>query len=172
VAGSIVGDPMKFATYTLTGIKANHTLAAKFTIKTFTVKVYGRDLCVRQIATCPRGEICGILLCFAGSGPDSSTFTANYGASYNISTDDSLGTRPFLNWNKDGDNIATTLGIATGPITSNVTYTAVYKSIIIRCCPGPCCVIGSGPIPIQPSITSPSMSIEPVQDPITPLLKN
>jgi hypothetical protein len=147
------------STYTLKEISEDHPVSATFAQKTYSMIVTGHDLCIRVVQPpCPIGQICFGTFCLIGSGPDADTITVPYGESYNISTDDSLGTRPFLSWTKDGASFATTTYITTGPITSDVTFTANYK-LIIRCCPGFCCPIDPGPIIIKdPILMSPATS--------------
>jgi hypothetical protein len=131
---------MNVSTYKLTGITANHTIAATFAVRTYRMIVTGHDLCINKVVSCPVGQLCPIKFCLAGSGPDADTLDVSHGASYTISTADSLGSRPFLNWNKNGASFSTSTGITTGAITSDVTFNAVYKSIIIDCCLlGTCC---------------------------------
>lgn len=139
-SGSLTGDRMNVSTYKLTGITANHTIAATFAVRTYRMIVTGHDLCINKVVSCPVGQLCPIKFCLAGSGPDADTLDVSHGASYTISTADSLGSRPFLNWNKNGASFSTSTGITTGAITSDVTFNAVYKSIIIDCCLlGTCC---------------------------------
>jgi cadherin-like protein/Big-like domain-containing protein len=153
--GEITGDPMNASKYTLAGIDADHDIKAAFTIKALTLTVTGSDLCIRKVVSCPVGQICPIIikLCLDGSGPSADTLTVSYGSSYTITTDDSLGTRPFLNWNKDGVNVSTAATITSGPLTANTTYNAVYKTSIIKCCPGICCVVIDPPI-LVPAATA------------------
>ena len=158
--GLIEGDPMNVSNYTLEGIKEDHVIKAVFKVKTFTVKVNGHHLCINQVVSCPVGQFCPIFLCLVNSGPDTSTITAEYGTTYNISTDDSLGTRPFLNWTRDGVNAGTATTISTGPITSNLTFNAVYRIPIIICC------IIDPPILLPPPSEASPVSTE---QPVTPL---
>ncbi len=159
--------------YTVSNISADHNLTATFAIKTFTLKINGHFLCVRQVVTCTDPGLCLIKLCLAGSGPDTDSLTVNYGSSFNITTADSLDTRPFVNWAKDGASFATTTSITTNPITSNVTYTANYKpAIIIKCCPGICCTIGTTPVLTEPLLTSPSTAPPPMPQSMLPLPEN
>jgi hypothetical protein len=143
--GEVTGDPMNASKYTLTGINTDHVIKVGFTIKTFTLKVYGKDLCVNQVISCPVGQLCPITLCLVGSGPDSTTRTVSYGSKYTLSTADSLGTRSFLRWNRDGASVGTTTTITTPALTSDATYTASY-SLVIDPCPIRGCVIIDPPI--------------------------
>lgn len=145
---ALTGERMKVANYALKEIKENHTIAAGFAIRTYRMIVTGRDLCIQQVVVCPPPpQLCFKKLCLLGSGPDADTLTVNHGTKWTISTDDSLGTRPFLHWNKDGVQISTATSITTDPITADVTFNAVYKSVIVNCCVlGTCCVIIDPPI--------------------------
>ncbi|MDB5103493.1 MAG: Cadherin-like beta sandwich domain protein [Fibrobacteres bacterium] len=171
VVGSVTGDPMNASKYVLSGIDANHVIVANFAVKRFTMKVTGHDLCIQQVVTCPDIRFCLHKLCLLGSGPDSDSLSVPYGSTWTIRTaDSSAGKQPLINWNING----TLVGNVTNPqtisnVTSDQSISAVYRSIIIRCCPGACCVIGD-PILTQPISTSPSMSTEPVPV-LTPLLQ-
>jgi hypothetical protein len=151
---ALTGDRMTASSYALTAINANHTIAATFAIKTFLLKVTGHDLCIRKVTTCTDPRLCVTKLCLVGSGPDADTITAQYGSKYNISTDDSLGTRPFVNFQKDGAVFSTSTSITTDPITADVTYAGTYK-LVIKCCPGVCCTIITDPPVIIGSESSP-----------------
>jgi len=95
---------------------------------------------VRQVVSCPVGQLCPIIFCLSGTGPDSTTLTVNYGSSYTLSTADSIGTRSFLRWSRDGVSVGTTTSITTPALTSDATYSAVYSRLIIID-PCPLCVV-------------------------------
>ncbi|MDB5051710.1 MAG: cell wall/surface repeat protein [Fibrobacteres bacterium] len=166
------GDEMNISTYTLAGIKSNHTIAATFAVKTFQMKLTGHDLCYYQIVPCtgdPR--FCLLHFCLAGSGPDTVTVTADYGTNWSVRTaDSSVAKQPLINWNING----TLAGNTTNPQTisnvkSNQTVSAVYNVKVVPCCPnGFCCTIGGGPILTEPIQAAPSTSTVP--EAITPPL--
>lgn len=147
-SGSITGDSMGVIKYSVTADK-DHNVAAGYVIKTYTLKVYGHDLCVQGHCT---GIYC--LFCFSGrgTGPDSVVTTVNWGSSYDVTTADSNAAKqPFLYWYKNGVKSDTTTYTLVSNITSNTTVSAIYKSIIK---PPPCCITGSccilqGPTPVQ-----------------------
>lgn len=162
--GAVTGDPMNSSKYTLAAISANHTIAVTFSVKIFAMKVNGHKLCVTQVSTCvpTPDHFCPVNFCLFGAGPDTETVNAPYGTTWNISTSDTIGTRKFLSWSKDGASFSTAAGIVSSPVTANVTYQANYEKVIINCCIiGTCCVIGGpigGPVISDPVLSQPLQS--------------
>jgi len=158
VLGSLAKHQIDTAIYSLT-MNANHTVAATFDVRTFTLKVYGHDLCVNQVQTCTNPLLCVIRLCLVGSGPDSVVTTASYGTKWNITTDstNAAGTK-FAQWNKDNVLFSANRGTTTDPVTADVNYTAAYP-----CCRLCCIVIGPiDPIPVSP-VSATTIPTEPVR---------
>ncbi|MBW8886278.1 MAG: cadherin-like beta sandwich domain-containing protein [Fibrobacteres bacterium] len=150
VVASLTGDRMNTSTYSLSGIAANHTVAAAFDVRSFTLKIYGHDLCVNQVTTCTDPRLCILHFCLVGSGPDSVVTPASFGTKWNITTDstNASGTK-FTQWNKDGVLFNVNRGTTTDPVTADVNYTAAYP-----CCKL-CCIIIGPPITTDPITTSP-----------------
>lgn len=137
VIGDVAGDPMNASKYTLTGIAADHVINAVFTVKTFTLKANGVNLCIRN-ADCT-ALTCLIIRCVDGINAD--TLTVQYNSRWNISTDSAtaLGGK-FLRWNKDGTSFSTSRSMTSDPVLADVAYSASYsRPIIIDPCP--LCVI-------------------------------
>jgi hypothetical protein len=156
---SLTGDRMNASAYALTDIKANHTLAATFAIRTFTMKVYGSGLCILRYSTCTNPKLCLIERCLA-TGPDADTlFNVEYGSQYTITTD-SVNYCPlkFGQWNKDNVLFSTSRSITTSPVIGDVTYSATYPCPSLRCLCG--IIIDPGPIILDPSATLPSTTLE------------
>jgi len=160
---SLTGDRMNTSAYSLTGIAANHTVAATFAVRNYRLIVTGHNLCVNPVVTCT-GLFCYIPICPA-TGPDVDTIVAPYGASYNITTDSvsSCG-QAFGQWNKDSNAFSTSRFATTTAITSDATYSATYPCPLKICT----CRIIIPPI-ISTTTASPSattlqqqQSVEPV----------
>ncbi|MEO6094766.1 MAG: cadherin-like beta sandwich domain-containing protein [Fibrobacteria bacterium] len=142
--GDVTGDPMNASKYTLAGINADHVINAVFTVKTFTLRATGVNLCIRN-ADCI-GIKCLILKCVDGTNAD--TLTVQYNSRWNISTDsvNTLGGK-FVRWNKDGTAFSTERGMTSDPVLADVVYSASYsKIIIIDPCPIRGCIIIDPPI--------------------------
>jgi hypothetical protein len=145
---SITGDRMNSSTYTLTGISANHTIAATFAVRTYRMIVTGQNLCVTRVVSCPVGQLCLRELCPISGGPNVDTLFVPHGASYNISTDSASCGWAFGQWNKNGVLHSTSRSTTTTTVTSDVTYSATYPCGQILCL----CKIIFNPIPISPAV--------------------
>ncbi len=150
VLGSLTKHQIDSSVYTLTDLKANHDVAATFAVRTFTLKVFGHDLCVNQVTTCSDPRLCLIRRCLIGSGPDSVVTSASFGSKWNITTDstNASGTK-FTQWNKNNVLFSVDRGTTTDPVTADVNYTAAYP-----CCKL-CCIVFPGPIEPGPILQSP-----------------
>jgi hypothetical protein len=163
VAASLAGDRMNTSTYSLTGIAANHTIAATFAVKTFAMKIYGHGLCVTQFTTCTP-PLCLLQRCQAPA-PDSVIFTASFGTKWNITTDSagaSSGTA-FKQWNKDGTLFSPDRSTTSDPVTADVNYTATYPCTCLKCC---LIIINPPPILTTSPVSATTSPADPTSQPL------
>jgi hypothetical protein len=120
------------STYTLKEISEDHPVSATFAQKTYTLTVNGTDVCIKSVCTSP---YCIIQNCPIAA--PQATRVINYGSTtqWTIETAPySSGTTgmPFIGWS--GSPTASGNPATIGPVTSDATYTATYRFIIIDPC--------------------------------------